>query len=134
MRLGFLAVLKGADVADVGGGERGSVIGAFVLQKSASSAGSICASSYKKSSKFAMAAALTATKEELLAVCVAEQSVRLSHQRLRMRWTNCLPVLGVEGLAGHIPWTEADPKLRGHFRSKTYTSCRPIADGHAALL
>jgi len=51
-----------------------------------------------------------------------------------MRWTNCLYVLGVEGLAGHIPWTEADPKLRRHFRPKTYTSCRPVAAGHDSQL
>ena len=75
-----------------------------------------------------MPSAPTATTEELLAACVAEQSVRLTHQRLRMRWTNYLPFLGVEGLAGHIPWTEADPKLRGHLRPKTYTSCRPTSD------
>ena len=74
-----------------------------------------------------MPSAPTATTEELLAACVAEQSVRLTHQRLRMRWTNCLPFLGFEGLAGHIPWTEAETKLWGHFRPKTYTRCRPIA-------
>ena len=74
-----------------------------------------------------MPSASTATMEELLAACLAEQPAYRTRQRLRMRWTNCLHILGVGGLAGRIPWTEANPKLRGHFRPKTYTSCRPIA-------
>jgi hypothetical protein len=52
-----------------------------------------CARSYIKDSEFTMPSAPTATKEELLAACVAEQSVRLTRRRLQIRWTNCLPVL-----------------------------------------
>ena len=48
-----------------------------------------------------MPSASTATKEELLAACVAEQAVRLTRRRLRMRWMNCLTVLWVEELAAH---------------------------------
>jgi len=51
------------------------VIGAFVIPKLASCAGSTCAGSYIKNSKFTMPSASTATMEELLAACLAEQPV-----------------------------------------------------------